>query len=189
MKISAFAVLPASVRYDRTLLDKSILLWGEIAASADPYGICTDDNNHFATTMNVDVRTINRLLNQLIDAGHLVRVVEGNKRKLRVIIKGITPPDDTTVLINEPQNVTEFANKLFATWENALDIAITDKESLHPKIRKCLTTFTEEEILEALRRKLVFLAEVRELGSEITPDIRDLLSTDELVRWLKANHI
>lgn len=185
MKINHYAVLPSSVRHDRNLSDKSILLWAEISAAADTFGICADENSYFANILNVDVRTINRCLAQLVDNGHIVRFLDKGKRKIRVIIHAIDPPDELTGKIPEPEamdSTIDFSNKLFTIWEDQLSITIKNKEAFYHIIHRALRIFKEEEILNAIRNRIIFLLEAQQPWlNELTPQF---FATDTLKKWI-----
>jgi len=123
MKINQFIVIPANVTYDKYLSDKSKLLWGVISAATNVYGICEEDNNYFASALNVDTRTILRCFTQLIDNGHIVRIVDKGKRKIKVVFKSLSFDAEEAPTIPEPidqENFLKFCTNLFSFWETRL---------------------------------------------------------------------
>lgn len=62
---SFYAVIPASVRYNKNLEAHAKLLYGEITALANQYGYCWATNSYFAELYEVDVSTVKRWLMSL----------------------------------------------------------------------------------------------------------------------------
>ena len=82
-----FAIIPASVRYDKALKMGARLLYGEITALCNQSGICTARNDYFAGLYEVDDKTISRWISQLRDGGYIdVKILhnEGNKREIAI---------------------------------------------------------------------------------------------------------
>ena len=70
-KPNYYSVIPANVRYDDRLRDKSKLLYGEISSLCNKSGYCTASNKYFAELYNVSVTTISTLIGELIKCGYL----------------------------------------------------------------------------------------------------------------------
>lgn len=68
---SYYAIIPASVRYDKDLSANAKLLYGEITALCNKEGYCWATNNYFAKLYNVSARSIQTWLKQLIDKGYI----------------------------------------------------------------------------------------------------------------------
>ena len=66
-----FAVIPATVRYDRTLPQGAKLLYGEIAALCNKKGYCWARNAYFAQLYETSERTVIGWIQRLRDAGHV----------------------------------------------------------------------------------------------------------------------
>ena len=70
-KPSYYAILPAEVRYDDNLKDKSKLLYGEITSLTQKDGICYASNRYFANLYGVSLTTISLLIKELIENGYI----------------------------------------------------------------------------------------------------------------------
>lgn len=95
-KPNYYAVIPATVRYDKRLKDKAKLLYGEIAALTNKYGRCSASNKYFAELYEVDISTISRLIKNLCDYGYITTTLvykentkEIEKRYMQICIEGI----------------------------------------------------------------------------------------------------
>ena len=90
-KKSYYAIIPATVRYDKRLKDKAKLLYGEITALSNEKGYCWATNKYFADLYNVSTTTISLLIKNLIDIGYIKSEIiykenskEILKRKLKI---------------------------------------------------------------------------------------------------------
>lgn len=68
-----YAIIPASVRYCKSLSANAKLLYGEITALASTDRGCFARNSYFANLFDVDCRTIARWINQLEELGFIER--------------------------------------------------------------------------------------------------------------------
>lgn len=70
---SYYAIIPATVRYDKELPDGAKLLYGEITALCNQRGFCWARNQHFADLYGKSVSTIKRWISMLADKGYIIR--------------------------------------------------------------------------------------------------------------------
>lgn len=68
---SYYAVIPASVRYDRELRPNAKLLYGELSALAAAEGYCWASNAYFAELFDLSAKTVAELIRQLAERGHI----------------------------------------------------------------------------------------------------------------------
>jgi len=71
MEKSYYAIIPASVRYDKRLCPNAKLLYGEITALCNEKGYCWATNAYFSALYNVSNRSIVNWVNELEGAGHI----------------------------------------------------------------------------------------------------------------------
>ena len=63
---SYYAVIPATVRYDKRLIPNAKLLYAEITSLCNKEGFCWATNRYFSELYNVRIETISIWINQLI---------------------------------------------------------------------------------------------------------------------------
>ena len=66
---SFYAIIPAYVRYNKSLSPNAKLLFGEITALADKHGYCYASNKYFANVFDVDKSSITHWIKQLLETG------------------------------------------------------------------------------------------------------------------------
>lgn len=70
-KPSYYSILPASVRYDKSLHPNAKILYTEITALCQRQGYCWASNNHFADLFDVSERSVINWLNNLKEKGYI----------------------------------------------------------------------------------------------------------------------
>lgn len=80
-----YAIIPASVRYDKNLKPNAKLLYGEITALCGKEGFCWATNSYFSELYNVSSETISRWISQLSAANYIHVYVEKQEANKRVI--------------------------------------------------------------------------------------------------------
>jgi hypothetical protein len=84
-----YAVIPAAVRYDRTICNGAKLLYGEIAALAGKDGVCKVESGYFANAFDLADDVIRHWISALQRRGY-------------VRITAHSPAHDELVLISSP---------------------------------------------------------------------------------------
>ena len=87
-----FAVIPASVRYDKRLKPLARLLYGEITALCNEKGYCWASNSYFAELYETTNETISRYISQLKEYGYIkidYNKAEQNIEKRKIYIAQI----------------------------------------------------------------------------------------------------
>lgn len=81
-----YAIIPASVRYDKTLTANAKLLYGEITALCNEKGYCWASNAYFAKLYNMSrIQTISEWISALSKAGYIDVAIDSNTHQERKI--------------------------------------------------------------------------------------------------------
>src|SRR5690625_7970666 len=101
MKKSYYAIIPANVRYDDSLIDGAKLLYGEITALCNQEGYCWATNSYFSELYEVSTKTISTWVNQLRSKGYITTEMiykednnEIDKRYIRIVPGGMEKKDN-----------------------------------------------------------------------------------------------
>lgn len=82
-KKSYYAIIPAEVRYDKSLTNGAKLLYGEITALCNEKGFCWATSKYFADLYENDARTIRRWIQSLVAGRYiLVEITDDVNRKI-----------------------------------------------------------------------------------------------------------
>jgi hypothetical protein len=96
-----FAVIPADVRYDKTLSASEKLFYAEIVALTHKDGRCWASRRYFADLYGVDERTISRWTTKLAERGYIeVRVIRNAQKAIlrrNIALKVFHTPSDKNV--------------------------------------------------------------------------------------------
>ena len=68
---SYYAIIPANVRYDKTLKANEKLLYGEITCLTQSTGKCFASNDYFANLYGTSKETISRWISNLAQQGYI----------------------------------------------------------------------------------------------------------------------
>lgn len=83
---SYYAVIPATVRYDKKICPNSKLLYAEITALCNEKGFCWASNQYFMDLYSLSERTIQNLLKQLVSNKYIkINIEKNNKRRIFII--------------------------------------------------------------------------------------------------------
>lgn len=93
-KKSYYAVIPAEVRYDKSLKPNAKLLYGEITALCNEKGYCWASNNYFAQLYEVTTVAVSQWVRALRESGYvtceLIKSEKGQVTERRIYIRVLT---------------------------------------------------------------------------------------------------
>ena len=112
MEKSYYAIIPASVRYDKTLPSGAKLLYGEISALCNEKGYCWATNSYFAELYQITPRSVSDYITKLEEAGHIRRQLSKSKEELPrkiFLTNKMTKIENGGILKNEDTRMNEFS--------------------------------------------------------------------------------
>ena len=168
IKKSYYAVIPATVRYDKRIPAAAKLLYGEITALCNQSGLCWAENTYFANLYEVNTRTIQGWINALLNAGHIhrnIQYAEDGKtvirRCLSIASSEITTPctnfhggsaeNDTTVALKNSPIILQDNTTVNTTKNNpptpgkkkALFVGMTAETDLPERVKASIYKWLE----------------------------------------------
>jgi len=88
-----YAIIPANVRYDKSLTANAKLLYGEITALCNEKGFCWASNNYFAELYNVKPQAISKWIKQLESCGYVA--IEYTRKGKEIVQRKVSINIDT----------------------------------------------------------------------------------------------
>lgn len=124
-KKSYYAVIPANVRYDKSLSPNAKLLYGEITALCNAEGYCWASNKYFADLYGVADRTIRRWLRELNERDYIKSRVFYKKGSKEIEKRFITitqqHADENVLTLDTELSTPQDENVLTPTDKNVPD--------------------------------------------------------------------
>ena len=109
-----YAIIPASVRYDKRLPANAKLLYGELTALSNEKGYCWAGNDYFAGLYEVSKTSVSKWVSALRDAGYIeiqLEYAEGTKQILHRYIRIVKDPIEEKLIVNTTVNTTSNTTK------------------------------------------------------------------------------
>jgi hypothetical protein len=200
-----FAVIPAEIRYDRSLNPLEKLLYAEITALTNKEGCCWANNSYFANLFNRRSDYISKVINKLATKGYvkidLITTEKGvrrnifignvEKKRVSVTIKSNTKNNDgndknSDKQANGSSEKSRYSKKSLGglvknheTLYNSMNKKNEYKEKIYKK-EKFLKNFLNKTQLN----KLNLLKQELELLKQSKPaEYRNLNTLEKLKRW------
>lgn len=107
IKNNYYAIIPANVRYDKSLSANAKLLYGEITALCNQEGYCWATNQYFADLYEVSKSTISRWVKELNDAGYIFLKIKYKDGSKEIENRQISIISDTTPIRKSEEGYTQ----------------------------------------------------------------------------------
>ena len=149
-----FAIIPASVRYDKRLPANAKLLYGELTALSNEKGYCWAGNDYFAGLYEVSKTSVSKWVSALKDAGYIqiqLEYAEGTKQILHRYIRIVKDPIEEKLhtsirKVNDPIEEKLIDNSTSNnTNNNTMNIGVVTPEK---KLKKLFVKPTLTEVID-----------------------------------------
>nr|DAO61797.1 MAG TPA: helix-turn-helix domain protein [Caudoviricetes sp.] len=175
-----YAIIPANVRYDKSIAMGARLLYGEIAALCVEKGFCCATNKYFSTLYEVTEKTIKDWLSALVQNGYLYREIQYEadgktvaRRILRIDQINISDFPEVGIKTCSP-------SEEIVTYNNIDNINILNNNINNNKINKNNISLSLEEIKELQKTTLSLVDKVNKVM-----DITRIESSDYSIKERK----
>lgn len=111
MERAYYAVIPATVRYDKDLPANAKLLYGEITALCHEKGYCWAQNQYFADLYGVSILSVKRWINALVDKEYVFRTLTYKPNSKEVDKRYLSLKPGIEIDTRWYQNCTDPSNK------------------------------------------------------------------------------
>ncbi|MDR1831587.1 MAG: helix-turn-helix domain-containing protein [Fusobacteriaceae bacterium] len=118
-----YAIIPAKVRYDKTLTFMERILYAEISALTNKNGFCHASNRYFADLYDVSVRTIISAIKKLVDHGYLFsqNIYKENSMEIEKRILSLDDPREKNFMGGSENNFMTPREKNFTDNNTRLE--------------------------------------------------------------------
>lgn len=152
-KPSYYSIIPANVRYDKNLKANEKLLYSEITSLCNKSGICYASNKYFSELYEVDLATISRWINNLIDNNYLnVSYQKDNTRLLT--IKSIPIDEKINTLLTKKSNIIINNNNKKNIYDIYQEKIGNLSSTQYQELDNYLNDLSEELIEEGINRTI-----------------------------------
>ena len=163
MNIGFYAILPATVRYDRKLRALAKLTYAEVAASMDFRRESDVNLRYLSRLLGVSKITVSQYLRELVAGGHLDKI----KREGRLVYAMPTETvyikheEEVTVTEQEAKERSKDINEILKHWnsifKDRLGYGVKRTTEVVGELTERLESFTKEDIMTALQNRHDFV--------------------------------
>lgn len=155
MRTNAYAILPATIRYNKELSPSAKLLYAELSASTSIDGRVQIDIPHLSAVLVCDRRSVYRYIGNLIEVGAIKRdTLDKRQVVLPLGFEKIETVKEGTVVNPEDK---EFFDDFLTRFEKGLNTYLEKKELYYHTLQERLGTFSKNELMKALENRISFV--------------------------------
>lgn len=164
-----YAIIPASVRYDKNLKANEKLLYGEITCLANAKGYCYAGNAYFANLYDVDKTTVSRWVSNLEKCGYIkTQLIKRDDNQIverRIYIAESIPIDEkiNTPIDENAKPPIDEKSKENITRENNTSLNSFGATTPKPRKRTKAPLIDREPVNDLERIEKAYLENYREL--------------------------
>ena len=191
-----YAIIPASVRYDKELTANAKLLYGEITCLCNKEGYCLCANSYFAKLYDVTNKTISTWISQLARKGYIIsdiiRKDSGEIEQRKIYILDNKNVNTYTQKSNEGinKNVNRGINKNVIdnnTSNNNININNTSNNSVQSTKSSKSKISKKDKILKMVEKKCLEFDIVDDVIDKLFEFYTVLIENNKLVSEQKVN--
>ena len=151
MQKNYYAIIPATIRYDKQLSPTAKLLYGELTALSNEKGYCWASNRYFSELYGVSPISISRYISQLKELGYIRITYDKNTKDQdrRIYINDLKTEKETTEPSETEEidtNSEDFTLNNFVKHNNTVNITTSNTESIANSVPKSPPALSDFEI-------------------------------------------
>lgn len=200
-KPNYYAIIPASVRYDKDLSPTAKLFFGEITSLANATGICFAGNDYFSKIYNISERQVKRIIKQLEEKGYIYvtrntqsREIQLAERVTKMSLEGdknVTQKGDKNVTHNNTSINNKYNNiysPKFEEWYSKYPNKFNKKQT-YKNYTKCCKEYTDKQLMQSLDNYIDHIKQNAVDERYIVRSTNFVGNKQEFLAWLPEEHI
>ena len=195
-----YAILPATVRYDNSLMYKAKLLYAEISALSNKFGFCFAGNKYFADLYGISTRQVITIIQNLEERGYIKVERAAKKRKIRIfdadVVKKTSCESEENFTLEGEENFTHnntsnnnINNNIytpeFEQWYEKYPNKFNEQQTFK-NWKNALKTYSVADLFRALGNYLHHIREKNVDEQYITRSTNFLGRKGEYMAWLET---
>ena len=199
-KPNYYAIIPASVRYDKDLSPTAKLFFVEITSLANATGICFAGNDYFSKIYNISERQVKRIIKQLEEKGYIYvtrntqsREIQLAERVTKMSLEGdknVTKKGDKNVTHNNTSINNKYNNIYspeFEEWYSKYPNKFNKKQT-YKNYTKCCKEYTDKQLMQSLNNYIDYIKQNAVDERYIVRSTNFVGNKQEFLAWFPEEH-